>query len=134
MRFERVHLVFYVRDQQASEAFYRALLGCEPVLSVPGMSEFELGDGCVLGLMPERGIARLLGSALRDPAEANGIPRAELYLVAPQARELQRRAIAAGARELSPFAARDWGHEVAYVADPDGHVLAFALRPSATGC
>ena len=36
------------------------------------------------------------------------------------------RALAAGARELSPLALRNWGHEVAYSLDPDGHVLAFA--------
>ncbi|PJB30817.1 MAG: glyoxalase, partial [Deltaproteobacteria bacterium CG_4_9_14_3_um_filter_65_9] len=37
-----------------------------------------------------------------------------------------RRALDNGARELSPLALRDWGHEAAYCLDLDGHVLAFA--------
>ncbi len=41
---------------------------------------------------------------------------------------LPTRAIAAGARELSPLAPRDWGDEAAYFADPDGNVLAVARR------
>jgi len=40
------------------------------------------------------------------------------------------RALAVGARELSPMAPRDWGDLVAYSLDPDGHVLAFATPPA----
>jgi len=120
------HFILYVADQGRSTAFYRAVLAREPRLDVPGMTEFELGPGAVLGLMPEAGIRRLLGAALPDPAQASGIPRAELYLVVADAAAAHRRALAAGARELSPIQARDWGHRVGYSLDPDGHVLAFA--------
>ena len=118
------HLILYVRDQRASAAFYRSALGTEPRLDVPGMTEFELG-GAVLGLMPEAGIRRLLPT-LPDPAAANGAPRAELYLVVDDPAARHAAALAAGARELAPLAARDWGHDAAYALDPDGHVLAFA--------
>lgn len=121
------HFILYVRDQAASARFYRAVLGVAPRLDVPGMTELELG-GAVLGLMPEAGIRRLLGDALPDPASANGVPRAELYLVVDDPASFHRRAIEAGAREISALAPRDWGHEAAYSLDPDGHVLAFA-RP-----
>jgi len=67
------------------------------------MTEFALGTGIVLGLMPETGIRSLLGSALPDPAAGRGIPRAELYLVVDDA---------------------------AACLDPDGHIVAFAVRPS----
>lgn len=90
------------------------------------MSEFVLPGGGVLGLMPEAGIRKLLGSVLPDPASASGIPRAELYLVVREPAVFHSRALAAGAKELSPLLDRDWGHSAAYSLDPDGHVLAFA--------
>lgn len=122
----RVHFILYVADQKRSRDFYAATLGIEPTLDVPGMTEFHLGPEAVLGLMPEAGIRRLLGEALPDPASCSGVPRAELYLVVEDPAASHLRALAAGARELSPPLPRDWGHEVAYCLDPDGHVLAFA--------
>jgi len=122
--------VLYVGDQRRSAAFYAAVLGTGPTLDVPGMTEFALPGGGAVGLMPEAGIKRLLGEALPDPSRANGVPRAELYLRVEDPGTFHDRALAAGARELSPLESRDWGEEVAYSLDPDGHVLAFA-RPAA---
>ncbi|MBI4347460.1 MAG: glyoxalase [Elusimicrobia bacterium] len=121
--------ILYVSDQKASAAFYAAVLGKKPELDVPGMTEFRLNDGAVLGLMPSAGIKRLLGDAIADPASAAGVPRAEVYLFTPDAPELHQRALANGARELSPLRLRNWGDEAGYVLDPDGHVLAFARSP-----
>lgn len=120
------HFILYVADQARSAAFYRSILACAPRLDVPGMTEFDLPGGAVLGLMPEAGIRRLLGAALPDPASARGIPRAELYLLVPDPNVFHQRAVTAGATELSPLLPRDWGHSAAYALDPDGHVLAFA--------
>jgi catechol 2,3-dioxygenase-like lactoylglutathione lyase family enzyme len=120
--------VLYVADQRRSAAFYAAVLDRQPRLDVPGMTEFHLPGGGALGLMPEAGIKRLLGAALPDPARANGVPRAELYLRVENPDAFHTRALNAGARELSPLTARDWGDEAVYSLDPDGHVLAFA-RP-----
>ena len=120
------HFILYVADQARSAAFYRKVLDAEPRLDVPGMTEFDLGGGAVLGLMPEAGIRRLLDGAIPDPASARGIPRAELYLVGPDAQAEFDRAVSAGARALSPPLPRDWGHVAGYCLDPDGHVLAFA--------
>jgi catechol 2,3-dioxygenase-like lactoylglutathione lyase family enzyme len=125
-----VHLIFYVRDQGAATAFWQAVLGCRPALDVPGMTEFAVGDGVVLGLMPEAGIRSLLGPSLPDPARAQGIPRAEIYLVVDDAAAYHARALAAGATELSALARRSWGDSAAYSLDPDGHVVAFATRSS----
>ncbi len=122
---KRVHFIFYVRDQGASTAFFHRVLARAPTLDVPGMTEFELGPGVVLGLMPEAGIVQLLGPSV-DPARAAGAPRAELYVLVDDPAAYHGRALAAGGRELSPLAARDWGHEAAYCTDLDGHVLAFA--------
>lgn len=120
------HLILYVEDQARATRFYAAALGVAPRLCAPGMTEFALPGGAVLGLMPEASIVRLLGGVLPDPAAGRGAPRAELYLLVPQPAANHARALAAGARELSPLAPRSWGHLAAYSLDPDGHVLAFA--------
>lgn len=125
------YLNLYVAEQERSKAFYSAVLACEPQLDVPGMTEFVLPTGAVLGLVPEAAIKALLGPGLPDPARARGIPRAELYLLVEQPAAYHARALRHGARELSPLAPRDWGHTAAYCLDPDGHVLAFACRTEA---
>ena len=127
----KVHFILYVSDQERSTAFYREVLSEIPTLDVPGMTEFRLEDSTVLGLMPEAGIVNLLGPAIRDPALVRGVPRAEVYLVVENPTAFYHRAIAAGARELSQLALRDWGHRAAYCLDPDGHVLAFASAADA---
>lgn len=122
------YFILYVASQQQSTSFYSAVLGDAPRLNVPGMTEFVLPSGSVLGLMPETGIKALLGSALPDPTQANGVPRAEIYLLVEEPAKYHARALAAGARELSPLLARSWGHRAAYSLDQDGHVLAFAAH------
>jgi uncharacterized protein len=129
----RAHFVLYVSDQAESTAFYAKALDMTPALDVPGMTEFSLNGGATLGLMPESGIRCLLGPALPDMSHGHGIPRAELYLVTGDAREFHARALAAGARELSPVAPRDWGDLVGYSLDPDGHVVAFAQSNASAG-
>lgn len=123
--------ILYVRDQRAAADFYARVLGVPPSLDVPGMTEFSLGPGYTLGLMPESGIKRLLGDALPDPEAGRGVPRAELYLLVDDPAEFHRRALAQGAVELGPLALRGWGDEAAYSLDPDGHVLVFARRSAA---
>jgi catechol 2,3-dioxygenase-like lactoylglutathione lyase family enzyme len=122
----KVNVILYVKDQRASRQFYEQVLGHPPTLDVPGMTEFALCAGCVLGLMPEAGAMRLLGGGAPDPATGSGIPRAELYLTVDAPEMHHRRALKAGARELSPLLDRGWGDQAAYSIDPDGHILAFA--------
>lgn len=122
------HFILYVKEQNRSTAFYTAVLKLAPRLNVPGMTEFSLSAECVLGLMPEIGIKRLLGSNLPDPAKAAGVPRAELYLLVDDASDYLARALSLGATLVSELGLRDWGDTVAYCLDEDGHVLAFAQR------
>ena len=61
------YFILYVNDQQRSANFYETVLGYAPRMNVPGMTEFELGENCVLGLMPLAGVARLVNQpAPRD--------------------------------------------------------------------
>ena len=116
-----VHTILYVRDQKVSRNFYQTVLSQEPRLDVPGMTEFQLSPKTVLGLMPWDGIQRLLDLAGTEPGVG-----CELYLDSPTAEVMLERALVAGGSLLSPYRDRDWGARVAYVADPDGHVLALA--------
>lgn len=124
----KTHFILYVADQARSTAFYSAVLGAEPALDVPGMTEFTFSENCILGLMREAGIRALLGERLPDPSRANGTPRAELYLVVPSPALFHERALSAGGTELSALALRNWGYVVSYCLDPDGHVIAFATE------
>ena len=120
--------ILYVKDQALSTTFYKKVLGIDPVLEVPGMTEFALSNGTSIGLMPERGIKNLLGELLPDPALGTGIPRAELYLFATDPEKFHNSVLVAGGVEVSPLAERGWGDKVAYSMDLDGHVLAFARK------
>lgn len=118
--------ILYVSDQRASRMFYSVLLGIEPSLDVPGMTEFQLSDNVKLGLMPEEGIKKIIQEKLPDTSLGNGIPRCELYLKVRDIKKYIERAIQLKANEVNQLADRDWGDRVVYFADQDGHVIAFA--------
>lgn len=126
--FSEIEFILYVSDQEVSCNFYRKLLQDEPVLNVPGMTEFRLGDHCKLGLMPEKGIAKLLGKNIPHPESGHGIPRSEIYLTCDDADRAYLHALNCGAILLSKTELRDWGAKVCYFSDPDGHVIAFASK------
>ncbi|PKN55713.1 MAG: glyoxalase [Deltaproteobacteria bacterium HGW-Deltaproteobacteria-14] len=121
----RAHFILFVADQAAATAFYRAVLARAPRLEVPGMTEYGLSAGAVLGLMPEAGIRRLLPD-LPDPASVRGAPRGELYLLVDDPEAHLERLVAAGGRLLDPVRPRDWGHRAGYGLDLDGHLVVFA--------
>lgn len=125
-------VILYVADQDASAEFYRKLLGREPSLHAPGMTEFQVSPTLTLGLMPTNGIARILGTAVPHPATGTGVPRCELYFRVADVPRAHDHALRLGAVEVDPPACRDWGDVVGYVADPDGHILAFARQETAS--
>lgn len=120
------HFILFVADQAKSAEFYREVLKIIPRLDVPGMTEFEVGADAVLGLMPIAGASRLIGADNFSNDEKELSPRAELYLLVDSPADHHKRALNAGARDISSLADRDWGHRAAYCFDLDGHVLAFA--------
>lgn len=126
MEITSLEIILYVADQQQSKQFYCSVLGKTPVLDVPGMTAFKLTTELRLGLMPNNGIAKILESTTPHPASGHGIPRCELYLRFDNPRQMMEQALEAGALLISPVSIRDWGEEAGYVADPDGHVIAFA--------
>ena len=79
--------ILYVSDQEASKIFYQSALQVQPSLDVPGMTEFRLESGFVLGLMPLDGIKRLLGKDIFLDVDEKS-PRVELYLHVRNAQQL----------------------------------------------
>jgi predicted enzyme related to lactoylglutathione lyase len=121
-----VEFILYVSNQHESRSFYRHVLQREPVVDQPGMTSFALSEGAKLGLMPESGIAKIISHATVHPATGNGIPRCELYLHCSESPQMMKRALERGAKLISETRLRDWGHNVGYVIDSDGHIIAFA--------
>lgn len=123
---ENVITILYISNQVLSTQFYKKVLNIEPTLNVPGMTEFTLFDNCKLGLMPENGIAKIITPITPHPKLGSQIPRCEIYLRVNNPEEYIKRALINGAKNVSPLEDRDWNEKVAYVADLDGHILAFA--------
>jgi uncharacterized glyoxalase superfamily protein PhnB len=92
------------------------------------MTEFILSENCKLGLMPNKGIAKILSDTMPHPDEGNGIPRCELYFYIENIQLEFDNAMNSGAKLISPIADRDWGDTVCYFSDPDGHIIAFAKK------
>ena len=128
MQLKQIEIILYVSDQQKSTEFYMNTFLLKPSLNVPGMTEFNLTKNVKLGLMPENGIAKILLPSLPHPKEGNGIPRCELYINVDNAVNFLERAIQSGGKLISPIKMRDWGDEVGYVSDFDGHVIAFVKQ------
>ncbi|WP_105616335.1 VOC family protein [Vallitalea okinawensis] len=122
----RSMFILYVKDQEKSKVFYEAVLEYEPLLHVPGMTEFKLSDSSHLGLMPDEGIRRILGEGVPNPSDGSGIPRCELYLFVDNPDESYNRLIMAGGKGISKTELRTWGDYVSYGIDLDGHIIAFA--------
>lgn len=120
--------ILYVENQENSMKFYESILGDEPILHVPGMTEFKLSEGISIGIMPNEGISRILGNGVPNPSEGNGIPRCEIYLFVDDPVSAYTKLIEAGGKGVSSCQLRPWGDYVAYGADPDGHIIAFARK------
>lgn len=123
-----IETILYVNDQQKSAVFYTKLFRQNPDLNVTGMTEFKLTENCKLGLMPNKGIAKILLDKTPHPDQGNGIPRCELYLYVENIELEFENAMKIGAKLISEIKNQDWGDKVCYFADIDGHIIAFAEK------
>jgi uncharacterized glyoxalase superfamily protein PhnB len=123
-----IETILYVNDQEASCRFYQNLFRQPADLHVPGMTEFNVSANCKMGLMPNKGIAKILAGQTLHPDSGNGIPRCELYLYVDNIQFEFDNAIKSGAKLISQVLDRDWGDKVCYFSDPDGHIIAFAEK------
>ena len=123
---QKSHFILYVQDQNISVEFYSQLLDLKPILNVPGMAEFSLAENSILGLMPIKGIEKLLENKITVSSKNDNEVKAELYLVVNNINSYLERANLLNAEILSESKERDWGHKAAYLLDPDKHIVAIA--------
>ncbi len=124
--------ILAVDDVARAARFYETVFGWRRQADVPVYVEFEVAGGPNVGVYLRGGFARNTGRSPSPPAPG-ATTSTELYFRVDDVAAAAARAVAAGATPLSPAAPREWGDVVAYVADPDGNVLAFA-KPSSTEC
>jgi len=122
--------ILFAADPLKSKIYYESVLGIKPVLDVPGMTEFRLGNQVKLGIMPGDGIAKILDGRIPNPNLIAGATRCELYLYVDHPDVYYERAVKAGGRGVSRGAIRNWGDYVAYCSDDDGNLIAFARSNS----
>ncbi len=115
--------VLAVRDVSRAARFYREAFGWPVRVRVPVFVEFELPDGRGLALFEREAFAVHAGRLPSAVGEGE-IGAAELYLRCGDLDAAIARVREAGAGVLAERARKDWGDEVAYFRDPDGHVIA----------
>ncbi|MGX7668587.1 VOC family protein [Flavobacterium pedocola] len=120
--------ILYVDDQDAASRFYEGLFRSTPSLEVPGMTEFTLSENLKIGLMPNNGIAKIITPVMAHPEKGNQIPRCELYFYVENIQSEFENAVKCGAKIISGIEDRNWGDRVCYLADLDGHIIAFAEK------
>ena len=127
MQARHVLTILAVADVDRALGFYERAFGCPVAVRTAVYVELALAGGMRLGLYQREGFARNTGTMpVAIPPDAVGA--AELYFHVDDLVGAAQRLRRAGARELAAPAPREWGDEVGYFADPDGHVLALA-RP-----
>lgn len=123
-------VILAVADVPRARKFYEEAFGWARVVDAPVYVEHALPGGMRVGLYQREGFGHNTGRVpVRVPA--GELAPAELYLIVEDLEGAVARASGAGARLLSPAAPRDWGDTVAYLADPDGNVLALARTAGA---
>lgn len=122
-----VLLILAVTDLARATRFYRDAFGWTPAVEVPVYVEFALPDGMRFGLY-ERNAFAANTHARPHEIPIGALSPTEVYLYVDDLDDAIARLDACGARWLSPRAARPWGDEAAYCADPDGNVVVVA-RP-----
>ena len=116
------YVILYVRDLEASIAFYRDIVGLPFKFRQSTYAEFAT-EGTKFALFEESAVPDLIGRPVTE-----GGPSGEVAFVVNDVDAEARRLSAAGVEILSPPVDRPWGHRTLYVLDPDGHVVEFAQQ------
>jgi predicted enzyme related to lactoylglutathione lyase len=122
-----VQVIFAVNDLERSLDFYEHAFGWPRNDRIGFANYVELlpPDGGSVGLYEKRGFVAEVGA---DPVRVFGeqVAPAYLYVRVDDVRATIANVEEAGGRPLSALAARAWGEEAAWFADPDGNVVAVA--------
>ncbi len=115
-------VILYVRDVDASAAFYRDVVGLLIKLRDAGYAEFVTGE-TRFGLL-ER--ARASDLIRREPTD--GGPAGEVLFFVDDVDAEAERPRGLGVEFLSGPVDRPWGHTTLHLLDPDGFVIELAEK------
>ena len=113
-------MILYVRDMDASIAFYRDVIGLPFKFRQSTYAEFAT-EGTKFALFEQSAVPELTGRPVTD-----GGPTGEVAFVVDDVDAEAARLAGVGVRVLSPPTDRPWGHRTLYVLDPDDHVVELA--------
>lgn len=114
------NVILYVRDLEASIAFYRDVVGLPFKFQESGYAEFGM-EGTKFGLYERGRLPALIGREATD-----GGPGVEVLFLVDDVDGEAERLRAAGATILSGPVDRPWGHRTLHILDPNGQVVEFA--------
>lgn len=120
------YVLLYVRDVGASLAFYETAFGLSRrfMHDDDGKAYGELETGTTrLGFVSLKQVATVFTEAPMTTAPDRPPLAVEIGLVTPEVDDLFARAVAAGAVPYLAPVSKPWGQRVAYVRDPDGHLV-----------
>lgn len=111
-----------VEDVERAKSFYVDGLGATIKQDYPGFARCGLGDGSSdLALYAREAAAADAGV----PAEGSGFSGVSFHYLTDSRDEVDtviRAAVDAGASEVKPASAAEWGGYFGYFSDPDGHL------------
>ena len=116
------YVILYVRDLEASAAFYRDVVGLLIKLRDEGYAEFVTGE-TRLGLLERTRASDLIR---REPTE--GGPAGEVLFLVDDVDGESERLRGLGIEFLSGPVDRPWGHRTLHLLDPDGFVVELAQK------
>ncbi len=121
------HTIFYVKDVSKTIHFYGAAFGIKPKFIHESNAYAELmTEGVALAFVSED----LAMTNLPEGYERNSIGRlpqaCEIAFTTDDPEKWYRKALEAGAIELTPPQLKPWGQVVAYVRDPNGILIEIA--------
>lgn len=116
------YVILYVRDPEASVAFYRDVVGLPFKLRDAGYAEFVTGE-TRFGLLERTRASDLIR---RKPTQ--GGPAGEVLFLVEDVDAEADRLRALGVEFLSGPVDRPWGHRTLHLLDPDGFVVELAQK------
>ena len=115
-------VILFVRDLEASSAFYRDVVGLHFKLRDAGYAEFVTGE-TRFGLLDRTRASDLIR---REPTE--GGPAGEVLFLVHDVDAEAERLRGLGVEFLSGPVDRPWGHRTLHLLDPDGFVVELAQK------
>jgi lactoylglutathione lyase len=115
------YIILYVADVPAAMAFYEAAFGLTRLFLHEGGDYGEMATGATRLAFSAHGLMRQLG---KTPGEAR--PEAPVFELAFETEDVAgsyARALAAGARPMTPPQDQPWGQTISYVSDPNGYLV-----------